>query len=368
MSRKTDKCLNIVLLEPFLAGSHQSWAQELAHRSRHDITIMGMTGRYWKWRMHGGAVSLAQQFLANAVQPDLILASDMLDLTTFQALTRQRTAALPTVLYFHENQLTYPWSPADADISLQRDSHYAFINYTSALAADLILFNSYYHQDSFLSELPGFLAGFPDYSLAATCTAIRAKSKTLPLGLDLQQLDKFRPESCAGQSRPLILWNHRWEYDKNPDAFFQVLYDLNDSGVEFDLAVLGESYRTAPPIFSEAKERLAAHIVHWGFAESKKEYVSWLWRADYLPVTSFHDFFGASVVEAIYCNCFPLLPKRMAYPEHLPEDLVDNYSYVDNHDLTLRLKALLEKGRVPPADRLRSKVAGSECIPACFSS
>ena len=35
-------------------------------------------------------------------------------------------------------------------------------------------------------------------------------------------------------------------------------------------------------------------------------------------VTCIQDFFGISVVEGIAAGCFPLLPDRLAYPEHLP--------------------------------------------------
>ncbi len=307
--------------------------------------------------MHGGAVTLAQRYTALATPPDLILASDMLDLSTFLALTRSQTATVPTALYFHENQLTYPWSPNDADVPLRRDSHYAFINFTGALVADQVLFNSHYHQDAFLTELPGFLAGFPDYALTDNVAEIAAKSLTLSVGLDLQQLDRLKPESCAKSDKPIILWNHRWEYDKNPEEFFQILYRLADQGAQFHLVVLGESYRTSPKIFAEARERLAQHVIHWGFAESREAYIYWLWRADYLPVTSVHDFFGISVVEAIYCGCYPLLPKRMAYPEHLPPELRDIYCYQNNDDLLSRLKKLLGDSPTAPSETLRKKVA-----------
>ena len=357
VTSQPSKTLNIVLLEPFLAGSHQSWAEQFAEYSRHEVTVLGLDGRYWKWRMHGGAVTLAQQFLASSLQPDVIIATDMIDLTTFQALTRQCTAQIPTVLYFHENQLTYPWSPQDADVSLKRDSHYAFINYISALSANRVLFNSSYHRQAFLTELPAFLNVFPDCSLGSTCSDIETKSGVLPIGLNLTDLDRSKPTMLSDTERPLVLWNHRWEYDKNPQDFFQVLYQLKDDGVVFDLAVLGESYRSSPAIFAEAKERLADHILHWGFAENRQEYIHWLWRADYLPVTSVHDFFGISVVEAIYCDCYPLLPKRMAYPEHLPADALSTYCYGDTNDLYLRLADLLRQGGLPPLDMLRTKVA-----------
>jgi len=356
----TDRPLDIVLLEPYLAGSHESWAQGLAEHSCHRVTVLGLDGRHWKWRMHGGAVSLAREFLARNLDPDLILASDMLDLTTFLALTREATSRIPTVVYCHENQLTYPWSPADRDVALRRDGHYAFINYTSVLAADAVMFNSVYHQQVFLEELPRlprFLDGFPDFKLTDTVRQISAKSQILPLGLDLRRLNGFRPDGLDENEKPMILWNHRWEYDKNPSDFFAALYALDARGVAFDLAVLGEAFRTVPAEFSAARTRLADHIVHWGYADSRREYAEWLWRADVLPVTSVHDFFGVSVVEAIYCGCYPLLPGRLAYPEHLPETLVADFCYEDNDDLLERLQGLLGNTRVKPPAVLRDRVS-----------
>ena len=154
------QALKILLLEPYLTGSHQSWAEEYARHSRHEVEIIGLRGKYWKWRMHGGAVSLANRYDELGYKPDLILASDMCDLSTFLGLARP--SGVKTALYFHENQLTYPWSPDDADPVHKRDMHYAFINYASALAADKVVFNSHYHMQSFLDELPRFLKTFPD--------------------------------------------------------------------------------------------------------------------------------------------------------------------------------------------------------------
>ena len=151
--------MKISLIEPFHTGSHATWAEEYARYSRHQVELLTLSGRRWKWRMHGGAVTLARQFMAGDCEADLLLASDMLDLTTFLGLTREKSARLPTALYFHENQLTYPWSPNGANPAQQR-AHYAFINYTSALAADAVLFNSRYHLEAFTGQLPEFLSSF----------------------------------------------------------------------------------------------------------------------------------------------------------------------------------------------------------------
>jgi len=329
--------VKICLIEPFHTGSHAAWAEEYANCSRHDVQLLKMSGRRWKWRMHGGAVTLARQFLEQKCQPDLLLVSDMLDLTTFLALTRPATAVLPVALYFHENQLTYPW-PVNGTDTAQQHAHYAFINYTSAMAADAVFFNSQYHLDSFLGALPVFLKSFPDQHELASVDKIRRKSEVLSLGLDLRRFDQYKPKHKPVNRVPLILWNHRWEYDKNPDEFFQALYNLMEDGVDFEVAVLGESFRNAPGVFAEARQRLGNRIIQFGYAENFADYADWLWRADLVPVHSHHDFFGASVIQAIYCGCTPLLPKRLAYPEHLPKTVSDLFLYEDFSDLKTRLR------------------------------
>jgi glycosyltransferase involved in cell wall biosynthesis len=333
--------MKILLAEPFLTGSHNAWSREYSERSAHEIFLIGLEGRHWKWRMHGGAVTVARRFLESPFDPDLVLASDMLDLTTFLALTGERTAGVKTAIYFHENQITYPWSESDSDPSLERDAHYGFINFSSALAADAVFFNSRYHMDSFLAALGPFLEGFPDHKELDSIHAIEAKSRVLPLGVDLGRFDGFHAATDPSQP-PLILWNHRWEYDKNPDEFFRALFELRGEGLEFEIVLLGERFSEAPAIFDEAKRHLRDAIIHSGYVEDFAQYARWLHRADILPVTSIHDFFGRSIVEAIYCNCYPLLPKRLAYPEHIPVERHGEFFYDDFDDLLSRLRDLIE--------------------------
>ena len=289
--------------------------------------------------MHGGAVTLARKFMEGDNSPDLLLATDMLDFTTFLALTRQRTSEVPCAIYFHENQLTYPWSPEDRDVQKKRDHHYGFINYSSALAADKVFFNSQFHRDSFLEELPKFLKNFPDQHELNSVETIKKKSSVLSLGMNLSAFDSFK-DTPKGE-KPLILWNHRWEYDKNPAVFFAVLYRLADKGIDFEVAILGENFNQQPEVFDEAKEKLGQRVVQFGFVESFEDYARWLWRADILPVTSNQDFFGGSVAEAMYCNTYPILPRRLAFPGHIPADQQQAYFYQEVGELETKLENVL---------------------------
>ena len=333
--------MNILILEPFFTGSHQQWAEGFQKHSTHQVEILSLSGHHWKWRMHGGAIALADLFLQKNLNPDLILATDMLDLNVFLSLTRKKTAHIPTALYFHENQLTYPWSPTDEDVKKGRDNHYAFINYTSALAADAIFFNSKYHQEEWLGALPNFLNQFPDYKNLENIEHVKKKCEVLHLGMDLKRFDDFFIEKKGDEI--VLLWNHRWEYDKNPDLFFKTLFRIKEEGLPFQLIVVGESYKKMPPIFEEAKEKLKDNIIHFGFAKDWETYAKLIWQADILPVTSNQDFFGGSVVEAIYARCYPLLPMRLAYQEHIPEDLQRLHFYKTEEEFGQKLKQIIFK-------------------------
>ena len=335
--------MKIEIIEPYFTGSHALWAEEYQRVSRHEVKLLSLSGRFWKWRMHGGAITLAQRFNRNSYRPDLLLATSMLDLTTFLALTRHSSAGIKTAVYLHENQLTYPWSPKDRDVINKRDMHYGFINYASVLAADRVLFNSQYHRASFLEELPRFLKSYPDYNHLANVETIIEKSQVLYLGMDLKRFEPHASKAGTkqGKGKPLILWNHRWEYDKNPEQFFKALFILQSKGLDFEAALLGECFARESPVFLQAREMLGEKIIQFGYVDAFEDYASWLWRADLLPVTSMHDFFGGSVVQALYCNCYPLLPKRLAYPEHIPENCHDRFFYDGFDDLVARLEKLI---------------------------
>ncbi len=350
--------LTIWLLNPYHTGSHRAWAEGYAAHSRHDVRVLSMQGYFWKWRMQGGALELAQQAntaLAAGQRPDVLLATSMTNLPAFLALTRRGLGSVPTMLYMHENQLTYPSPPSG-----KRDLTYGAIQHLSTLAADCICFNSGYHLRAWFDELPRLLKHFPDYTHLETVDAARAKSRVLPVGCDLKRYDKYSTRSVdeeAGDKSlpPLILWNQRWEFDKDPATMLAALYALADEGATFRVALAGESFRIQPAEFTEARERLGARLVHFGYAESESEYARLLWDADVVLSTAVHEFFGVSVVEAVYCGATPVLPNRLSYPELIPPNWRARCLYDNADGLLARLRAFLT--RAAPSPELRQAMA-----------
>ena len=314
--------MKILLIEPYFTGSHKQWAEGYKHYSKHEVKILSMKGQFWKWRMHGGAITLAEKFNQSNWKPDLILCTDMLDLTTFLSLTRKRTKNISTAIYFHENQISYPWSLKDRDKIHNRDNHYGFINYASALCADRVFFNSKFHMNSFLDNLHPFLKNFPDHNELGTISDIKEKSDVLHVGLELS---KFKTKITNESNIPVILWNHRWEYDKNPELFFNILKKVKNNGLRFKLIVIGESFGNSPRIFEESKVEFKDDILEWGYLKNFDDYAKCLFKADILPVTSNQEFFGVSVMEAVHCGVWPILPNKLSYKElFADEGLMDN--------------------------------------------
>ena len=87
-----------------------------------------------------------------------------------------------------------------------------------------------------------------------------------------------------------IVWAHRWEHDKNPESLFRVLEELHQSGCRFMVSVLGERSVHAPDVFSEAtRQKIGAHIKHWGYVESKEKFWEILRHADVTLSTARFD-------------------------------------------------------------------------------
>lgn len=338
--------MKITIVSPYHGGSHKAWAEGYQQHSVHEVELLTLPDRFWKWRMHGGGVTLARRFMENGRFPDLLLTTDMLDLTTFLALTRSAaTVGIPVALYMHENQLTYPL-PANKTTGPmrrqqgERDRHYVFINYASMLAADAVLFNSQYHLHSWFAALPTYLKHFPEYNELNSIETLKTKSSVLPVGINFSRFEPAPLTEKFSEAPPLILWNQRWEYDKNPDDFFSALTAVAAENIPFRLALCGQQYGKRPLIFESALKTFADQIIHTGHA-NRDTYRKLLWEADLVISTTHHEFFGISILEAIYCQTFPLLPNRLSYPELIPDTYHPGCLYQDQEDLVNKLKRYL---------------------------
>lgn len=313
--------LKVLALEPYYGGSHRAFLDGWIDASEHRWSLLTLPAYQWKWRMRQAPLTFAAELrrpeTASQGPWDVLFATDMLDLAQLAGLAPPAVAVLPRVVYFHENQLTYPVRHEDP-----RDLHFAFTNIVTALAADRAWFNSAFHRGTFLGAAAELLSRLPDLGLPnlgsrkssdEVTARLAAGSAVEPPGIEAPS-----PRGAQRVAGPLrLLWAARWEHDKNPQAFFAALELLRERGVIFEVSVLGESFREVPEVFAQARRSLGDRVRHWGYAEERSEYWRQLSAADVFVSTADHEFFGLGAVEAIAAGAFPLLPRRLAYPELL---------------------------------------------------
>ncbi len=259
---------------------------------------------------------------------------------------------MPLRVYFHENQFAYP-----VRVEERRDLHFALTNYTTALVAHRLAFNSAYNRDTFLAGCRELLAKAPDMQLLQSVAEIAEKSAKMPPGLDLAAIDAagrgdssaLAPPAPGHSGPPVILWNHRWEHDKQPELFFAALRQLSAEGFPFRLIIAGQKFSRGGEIFTQARRELQAQLLHCGFVADQADYYRLLQQADLVVSTAAHEFFGLAVLEAVRAGCRPLLPARLAYPEIFPAE----YLYDDDAELVAALKVACRAGRLAPAEAER---------------
>ncbi len=309
-----DKVLSILVLEPYYGGSHKSFLDGLKQLP-FNFEFMTFPARKWKWRMRLAAPIYAKKLHAYGERFDRILCSSFVDAAVFRGLAPLWTRQVPLLTYFHENQFAYPVQVKD-----ERDLHFSLTNLTSALASDSLAFNSAHNLNSFVKEAGKLLKASHDMRLGNPSRALSAKTRVLPPGIDFSAIDEA--QGYKRDKTPVILWNHRWEHDKDPETFFKALFKLDKKGLDFNLVILGQSYKEIPGIFDEAKKKLSKRLLHFGYVTSSREYARWLKSSDIVVSTATHEFFGMAIIEAVRAGCRPLLPNRLSYPELFPGEFL----------------------------------------------
>ncbi len=355
--------MRILLVEPWQTGSHLAWAEGYRASSGHEVDIVGLPGELWRWRLRGGALPLAEKittWIDVHGQPDLLLVSGLVDVAELLGLARRNLSPdVGVVIYQHESQLVYPVAEGNYDNGA------ALRNWMSWCVADLVLFNSYHHMRSVTEALPGFIRSLPDRTHEPMLESVIGRFEVFPVGVDLGRIPEREPlpplsahpsslrfldengdaatadgstanESTANGStvdrpdadgadvsagsprRPVILWPHRWERDKDPAAFLAALRKVREAGLDFGLVLAGQDPPSGSTVAAEeraaAETEFAEHIVASGDFD-RAEYLEQMAQCDLVVSCAKHEFFGVAVVEAVASGCIPLLPNALSYPE-----------------------------------------------------
>ncbi|XP_065295956.1 tRNA-queuosine alpha-mannosyltransferase isoform X2 [Dermacentor albipictus] len=303
--------MSVLLLEPFYGGSHRQLMDLLSvELGPEECRLVTLPANKWHWRARTAALWLAER-----IEPSsgyrVLMASGTLNLAELLGL-RPDLLPLRKLLYMHENQLAYPLQKEN-----QRDYQYGYNQVVSCLVADVVLFNSHFNRDSFLSAVEPFLNRVPGAGrLGPLRCRLEAKARVLPFPVDVPP---WAPSPCRDPAAPLhIVWPHRWEHDKGPEEFVQALLELHRLDMCFHVSFLGQKFDELPSSLVGVREQLGDRIRQWGPLPDRDQYLALLREADVVVSTAHHEFYGVAMLEASLLGCYPLCPNRLVYPEIYP--------------------------------------------------
>uniref|UniRef100_A0A3B4H565 tRNA-queuosine alpha-mannosyltransferase n=1 Tax=Pundamilia nyererei TaxID=303518 RepID=A0A3B4H565_9CICH len=285
----------------FYGGSHKQ-LMDLLKENIAGCSVFTLPAKKWHWRARTAALYFSQNIPA-CPSYRLLFSSSVLSLCELAAL-RPDLARLKKVLYFHENQLLYPVRRHQ-----DRDFQYGYNQVLSCLVADVVVFNSRFNMDSFLSSIPSFMNKIPDHR---------------PKDLDCL----IRPK-CVVLNFPLQFPDVSRSHDKNPELFFSTLLRLKERGLDFHLSVLGETF--TDPGVKRLTDRSEARGLGTAAVHCMKEAFI---LADHVLCAE-----CSALSLAVHCGCFPLCPKALVYPEIFPAQ----YLYSTPEQLCKRLQGLCRK-------------------------
>lgn len=320
----TDR-FNILILDPFLGESHNSFWKAFQKNSVHNIEISTFPSKHWKL-----SSGLSSHVEVEKNKYDLFIASDFFDIATFKGLN-PKLAHIPFICYFHENQLEYPVMAKD-----KRDDVFSLINYRNFLSSDANAFNSLWNYNSFKSGVSRLRKSMP--SAFRRLIDINLISGKPPHIIYPGHFFNELPITISKKGPLRIVWNHRWEHDKGTDTLLDLCKHIRDKNLNCLLDLCGEKSKNSN-LGHKIKDILKDKLVNEAPYEDKFDYYKALSKAHIVLSTAKHEFFGISVLEGILHGACPILPNKLSYPE-LYSEYFENISFYETTD---ELKSTVER-------------------------
>ena len=166
-----------LLLSAYDARSHQYWRKGIEEGIDDiDWTVLTLPARYFSWRIRGNSISFIDQYNEQLHQKyDFILATSMVDLATLRGIIPS-LAAIPALVYFHENQFEYPQS-----LHQKFNLEAQMVNVYTAMSADMLIFNTEYNRYSFMAGCDQLMKKLPDFTLPNLSALLKQKSSIIPV-------------------------------------------------------------------------------------------------------------------------------------------------------------------------------------------
>ncbi|XP_059731299.1 tRNA-queuosine alpha-mannosyltransferase isoform X6 [Bos taurus] len=324
--------MSILILEAFYGGSHKQLV-DLLQEELEDSVLYTLPAKKWHWRARTSALYFSQN-IPTSEHYRILFASSVLNLTELAAL-RPDLGKLKKILYFHENQLVYPVKKCQ-----ERDFQYGYNQILSCLVADVVVFNSVFNMESFLTSIGKFMKLIPDHRPKDLESIIRPKCQVIYFPIRFPDVSRFMPKHKAAHLQKILSLKENGGNAPSTALPFQqqlrgsenLLKSFDSKSGPCDAAQqesLGCSVRQASYLktFNSSDDSSTHH------GEHKQNRCDVLAEADDQQ-RPLHIVWPHRWLEAVYCGCYPLCPKDLVYPEIFPAE----YLYSTPEQLSKRLQ------------------------------
>ncbi|XP_006880814.1 PREDICTED: glycosyltransferase-like domain-containing protein 1 isoform X2 [Elephantulus edwardii] len=328
--------MSVLIIEAFYGGSHKQLA-DLLHEELEDCVLYTLPAKKWHWRARTAALYFSQN-VPTSERYRILFASSVLNLTELAAL-RPDLGKLKKILYFHENQLVYPVKKCQ-----ERDFQYGYNQILSCLVADVVVFNSVFNMESFLTSIGKFMKLIPDHRPKDLESLIRPKCQVVYFPIRFPDISRFMPKHKTPHLKKMLSLKGD---DASPSVAFPSQKDLGGSESVLknftSVSRLCDAFSDLKPAQQERLEPSNMHKCnssdHSNSYHEEKKHNSALNPCDIVGATDdqqrpLHIVWPHRWLEAVYCGCYPLCPKDLVYPEIFPAE----YLYSTPEQLSKRLQ------------------------------
>ncbi|XP_016052014.1 PREDICTED: glycosyltransferase-like domain-containing protein 1 isoform X3 [Miniopterus natalensis] len=325
--------MSILVIEAFYGGSHKQLA-DLLQEELEDCVLYALPAKKWHWRARTAALYFSQN-VPGSERYRILFASSVLNLTELAAL-RPDLGKLKKILYFHENQLVYPVKKCQ-----ERDFQYGYNQILSCLVADVVIFNSVFNMESFLTSIGKFMKLIPDHRPKDLESIIRPKCQVIYFPIRFPDVSRFMPRhKTTHLQKMLSLTGHGGaapSLDLPPQqeqgSSENLLCNVESGSGPCDVAQQG-NLGSSRMQESCSKTCISSDTSSFRHGENKQNLHDILSGAADEEQRPLHIVWPHRWLEAVYCGCYPLCPKDLVYPEIFPAE----YLYSTPEQLSKRLQ------------------------------